>query len=329
MKPRVLITGGAGFIGSNAVRHFYTSQDFELTSVVDKLTYAANADWVKKFPVNFYTHDIADCSWQYVLEKEDVDVIINFAAESHVDNSIDDGSAVEFVKSNISGVCALLNGIRRHKKLTGKSIFFIQVSTDEVLGDLPLDSTEACTEDYPLHPNNPYSATKAAAELWIQSMYHTHGDFSYAIVRATNNYGPHQHFEKFLPTVIRSVVQDKQIPIYGDGKNIREWLWTTDFIRGIDNIITKYWEDPKAVNTEIFHFGSGLRETNLDIVRKILEEMGRTEKLIEYVTDRPGHDRKYALNFDKAKEVLGWAPQMSFDIGLLLVIRDIKERLEG
>lgn len=326
--PKILLTGAAGFIGSNALRYFYKSHEFTPACVVDRISYAANVAWVTKYPVNFYRQDIADCKWQYILEKEDVDVVINFAAESHVDNSIHASAESEFVKSNLSGVCNLLHGIRLHKKITGKSIFLLQVSTDEVLGDLPIDSDVECDESYPLHPNNPYAATKAAAELWLQSMHHTHKDFEYAIVRATNNYGPHQHFEKFLPTVIRSLAADEKVPLYGDGSNVREWLWTGDFVRGIAKVVKVHRESPESINSQIFHFGSGVRISNLEAVRSILEQMGRTERMIEFVTDRPGHDRKYALSFKKAKEVLDWEPQMSFDIGIMLVIRDVKERLK-
>jgi dTDP-glucose 4,6-dehydratase len=327
---KLIITGGAGFIGSNAVDYFVKRKGYQVNAVIDKLTYAADIKRVNKYPnIRMYTFDIADANLQFMFEKEDPDVVINFAAESHVDRSIAELNTDDFIKSNYIGVIKLVNAIRLHHLKHNKKIFLVHISTDEVLGDIPFDSDEEYDEFCPLEPNNLYSSTKAAAEQVIQAVHHTHKDFDYTILRSTNNYGPNQHFEKFIPTIINSILQNKKIPVYGKGNNIREWLWTGDFIHGIDRAITTYYEVPSDVNTEIFNFGSRYRIPNIELVKIILKEMNKSEDLIEFVEDRPGHDRKYAISHDKATGRLLWHPEMEFSIGIRRVIDDIKKKWEN
>lgn len=325
---KLIITGGAGFIGSNAVDYFVKKKGYQVSAVIDKLTYAADIKRINKYPnIRMYTFDIADANLLYLFEKEDPDVVINFAAESHVDRSIFELNTDDFIKSNYIGVIKLVNAIRVHRAKHKRDIFLVQISTDEVLGDLPFDSNKAYDENQPLHPNNLYSATKAAAEQVIHALYRTHVDFEYTILRSTNNYGPNQHFEKFIPTVIRSALENKKIPIYGKGENIREWLWTEDFIRGIDKVITTYYTNPVDVAEETFHFGGAFREKNINMAKRILNLMDKPFDMIEFVKDRPGHDRKYALAHTKANRVLDWQAEKSVDTGLKIVIDDIKKRM--
>ena len=324
----IIITGGAGFIGSNAVEHFIKNNGYKVTAVIDKITYAADIRRVEKYPnMRVYKFDVADANLGFMFEKEDPAIIIHFAAESHVDNSINAYTTHDFIKSNYSSVASLVQAIRVYRARTNKKIFLVHISTDEVLGDIPIESDDAYDEYRPLKPNNLYSATKAAAEQLIEGMHHTYDDFDYTIVRATNNYGPNQHFEKFIPTVISSVLNNKQIPLYGKGENIREWLWANDFVRGIEKVLQKYDKNSKDVCGEIFHFGSGYRITNLEVIKIILKIMGRSENMIKFVEDRLGHDRKYALNCDKAMSVLGWQPKIEFDVGIRTVITDIENRI--
>lgn len=324
----LLITGAAGFIGSNALDYFMKNKEYQATSVIDNLTYAADAKRINKYPnIRKYKLDIADASWNYLLEKEDPDVIINFAASTHVDNALLESTADEFIKSNYIGVSKIVNAIRLHKAKTEKNVLLVHISTDEVLGDIPIDSDDEYDEYRPLRPNNLYSATKAAAEQLIQAVHHTFHDFDYMILRATNNYGPNQHVEKFIPTVITSILNNKKIPIYGKGENIREWLWTGDFVNGIHAAITGHFEG--NLSGQVFHFGSGMRKTNLEVVKTILKLMNESEGLIDFVDDRPGHDRKYALNCEKARKVLEWKPKQDFEKGLMKVIKDIRKRTGG
>jgi dTDP-glucose 4,6-dehydratase len=263
--------------------------------------------------------------WHYVLEMEKPDVIINFAAETHVDNSITDAKA--FIHSNYSGVHNLLVGLRRYIAKTKHVPLLIHMSTDEVYGDLPIESIERFAEDSPLSPNNPYSATKAAADLLIEAVYRTYKDFNYIICRPSNNYGPNQHMEKFLPTVIRSILNKEKIPVYGDGKNRREWLCVTDLARAID-IIMKKWYNIEGPIHYVYNIGSSVTYSNLTVVESLLQVMGASHKLISFVADRPGHDRKYSLDCAKAHINLGWTTHVSFfDDGLRMVIKDIKSRM--
>lgn len=315
----LIVTGGAGFIGSNAVDFFFRRGNRVV--VVDKLTYAAD---VARLPpgIEVYKEDIVDLDWKGVIDRHKPQAVINFAAESHVDRSIQDTAGPVFINSNILGVYKIIQGLRAAQHRAD----FIQVSTDEVLGDFDLElETKGYCELDRLKPNNLYAATKASAELLIQSLYNTHKDFRYVIVRATNNYGPNQDLEKFIPTVVSSILRGKKVPIYGKGANIREWIWVEDFVRGIDAVLNM----PKALQLDwyqhIFHFGSGARFSNLELARKIIDVMGVGQ--VEFVSDRPGHDRQYALYCGRAKGVLKWKPQQDLRTGLLVVIEDIRKRL--
>jgi len=326
---KLLVTGGAGFIGSQMLQYYRKLE--EDVTVVDKLTYAGDAS---RIPEEFqlYRWDIADLNWQFLLEKTAPQVIINMAAESHVDNSIAGEGSTDFIQSNIVGVHKLVDGIRKYRMKTGKEILLIHVSTDEVCGDFAVDAMTSGYMPYDrLIPNNPYSGTKAAAELLIQAAHHTYRDFDYLIVRATNNYGPNQHFEKFLPTVISNALQDKPIPVYGKGDNIREWLYSWDFVRGIDMLMRTYRNGRVPIVDRIdriFHFGSHDSWSNIEVVRMILKKLGKPESLISFVDDRPGHDRMYRLNWSKTEKVVGWTPEVPFTTtGWDIVIEDIKQRI--
>lgn len=324
-KIRLVITGGAGFIGSNAVEYFYRSKDYAVRSVVDKITYAADPYRIEKLQVPLYFWDISspnEASWDSMLANHLPDVVINFAAESHVDRSIETRNYHNFFSSNYIGVGSLLTTLRTFQSRRKRKMFFLQISTDEVLGDTDFNSTEEFSEEAKLCPSNVYAATKAAAELLIKSMHRTYSDFDYSIVRATNNYGPYQHSEKFLSVVINKMLERKRIPVYGRGENIREWLWVGDFVEGLDKLIKKYYEDPGVVNKEVFHFGSGVRHTNLETI-KAIASVTRVPAEVEFVEDRPGHDRRYALNCEKAKKVLDWKPKMQFEDGLKKVVESM------
>jgi dTDP-glucose 4,6-dehydratase len=314
-----IITGGAGFIGSHAVHHFYTSGHKVI--VVDKLTYAADKNRIHP-EVLLIEKDIVDLDWAATIDEHNPKAVINFAAESHVDKSLVAGAGLQFIQSNVLGVYQIVQGIQRAKHKAD----LIHISTDEVLGDFPLDmETLGFTELERLRPNNLYAATKASAECIIQAMQHTHRDFNYVICRATNNFGPNQDLEKFIPTVISSILQGKNVPIYAQGENIREWLWVGDFIRGIDAAVNM----PNHVRIDwfntIFHFGSGIRISNLALARMIIRLMGRGQ--IEFVADRPGHDQQYALYCNRAKNILKWKLEQKLEEGLKIVIEDIKKRL--
>jgi dTDP-glucose 4,6-dehydratase len=312
----ILVTGGAGFIGSNFLEIVKKNPKYNIVGVIDKLSYAAKADRVAKLDIQLYASCIEMTKWEYLFRKHDIDAVINFAAESHVDNSIIDGCLREFIESNYMGVASLIEDIRRHKKRTSKSVYLLQVSTDEVLGDLPLDAIGGLAPSAPLHPNNPYSATKAAAEQLLEAMFHTYGDFNYTIVRATNNYGPNQHTEKFIPTIIRNALYGQSVPIYGKGENVREWLYVDDFVSGIVAVLDKYAVSSQDVTSKIFHFGSENKISNLALVETILELLGVGKDLITFVPDRLGHDRRYSLDYSATTEALGWKPSHDFVAGL-------------
>jgi dTDP-glucose 4,6-dehydratase len=310
---KILITGGAGFIGSNFVHYVLREHpDWEITNL-DKLTYAGNLENLKDIEDNpgyqFIKGDIADRAIVDSILESGFDILCNFAAESHVDRSILDASP--FIQTNIQGTQVLLEGAKKH----GVKLF-LQVSTDEVYGSL--ETTGQFSEDSTLMPNSPYSASKAAAELLCRAYYRTY-ELSVIITRCSNNYGPYQFPEKLIPLVISNALENKEIPIYGDGLNIRDWIHTEDHCRAIDTVIQV------GRTGEVYNIGADNERTNLELVRKILDIMGKPHSLIAFVTDRPGHDRRYALDTTKIAKGLGWKPSYSFEKGLLDTINWYKE----
>jgi len=302
---RVLVTGGAGFIGSNFVRRVFDHNinGIESLIVLDKLTYAgvwSNLTTVTgQTGFEFVQGDITDLKLLSSL-LDQIDAIINFAAESHVDRSI--GSAAEFVETNVAGVQVLLDAI----KASGRNIRFLQVSTDEVYGSIESGSWD---EDCPLLPNSPYSATKAGGELLARSYHRTHG-LDVVITRCSNNYGTHHFPEKLIPLFITNLLEGKKVPVYGNGKNVRDWLHVDDHCRGI------YAALMKGKSGEVYNIGGGRELTNLEITHMILEAMGADESSIEYVEDRKGHDLRYSVDWTKINRELGYEPQVKFEDGL-------------
>lgn len=286
----ILITGGAGFIGSKFVEHIYRTTNYHIT-VLDKLTYAADSDRISKHikedeeRFNLVVGDICDIT---ASDLPSLNYIVNFAAESHVDNSIQDGRP--FVRSNIEGVYNLLEIAKMQPKLRK----FVQVSTDEVYGDMEdLHGSPEATESFSLKPSSYYSATKAAAEMLVLAAHRTF-NLPYLITRCCNNFGPDQHAEKFLPTVFEAMRNNRPIPVYGDGLQIREWIHTSDHVSIMANLMHSSYE------AETYNIGSGFSYTNLEVIDMISEELGIPAN-IEYVADRLGHDRKYALDCKKLR----------------------------
>jgi len=301
---RLLVTGGAGFIGSNYVHHLLSTTDVEVVTI-DALTYAgdrSNLEEVDKSRHEFVEGDITNRSLVCEVVSE-VDAIVNFAAESHVDRSIE--GVRPFVESNIKGTQTLLDAAVKHDIKQ-----FIQVSTDEVYGEI-LEGE--FSENDRLHPRNPYAATKAGADHLALSYYETHG-LSVKITRSSNNFGPRQHHEKLIPKFIKRAAAGQILPVYGDGSNVREWTYVKDNCRAID-LVRK-----KGQIGEIYNVGSGIEYTNLDIAESIIDAVGASEDLIQFVTDRPGHDQRYALDSSKIRD-LDWEPQWNFNQGLERTIR--------
>ena len=302
---RILVTGGAGFIGSNFARRAITGSLTGISSVaiLDALTYAGvkeNLDPVTdQSGFRFIQGDISDFELVSSLFDE-VDAVINFAAESHVDRSI--GGAAEFVETNVAGVQVLLDAI----KASGRNIRFVQVSTDEVYGSIESGSWD---ENCPLLPNSPYSATKAGGELLARSYHRTHG-LDVVITRCSNNYGTHHFPEKLIPLFITNLLEGKKVPVYGNGKNVRDWLHVDDHCRGIHAALMK------GKSGEVYNIGGGRELTNLEITHMILEAMGADESSIEYVEDRKGHDLRYSVDWTKINRELGYKPQVKFEDGL-------------
>lgn len=311
---RVLVTGGAGFIGSNFVRMVAGGNFKEISSVqvLDKLTYAgviANLKDVSTIPsYDFSQGDICDPELVDDLIN-DVDAVINFAAESHVDRSI--SGAADFVRTNIVGVQVLLDAI----KASGRKIRFLQVSTDEVYGSIEEGSW---TENFPLLPNSPYSASKASGELLARSYNRTHF-MDVVITRCSNNYGTHHFPEKLIPLFITNLLEGKKVPVYGTGKNIRDWLHVDDHCRGI------YQALMNGRSGEIYNIGGGRELTNNEITSLILNAMGADETSIEYVEDRKGHDLRYSVDWTKINRELGYEPQVKFEDGLRETIQWYRE----
>jgi dTDP-glucose 4,6-dehydratase len=301
---RVLVTGGAGFIGSHFIRHILTKYpDYQVLNL-DLLTYAGNLENLRDLEADpryhFVKGDIADQTLTSALV-EQVEAIVNFAAESHVDRSILDSAA--FIHTNILGTHVLLEAAR-----TSGLKRFHHVSTDEVYGHLgPLDPP--FNEKTPYAPRSPYSASKAGADHLVNAYFHTYG-LPGTISNCSNNYGPYQFPEKLMPLFITNLLEGKKVPVYGDGLQVRDWLYVTDHCEAIDLILHQ------GTMGETYCVGGDCEKPNIEITRKILALMGRGDEMIEYVTDRAGHDRRYAINFTKIREELGWTPTTSFDEGV-------------
>lgn len=302
---KILVTGGAGFIGSNFVRYVLREHPDWAVINLDKLTYAGNLENLKDVQsnprYNFVKGDITDRELVGRLLEQGFNVVVNFAAESHVDRSILDPSP--FIETNIKGTQVLLEGARQH----GVELF-IQVSTDEVYGSL--GAKGQFSEQSPLSPNSPYAASKAAADLLCQAYYRTYGMPPVIITRCSNNYGPFQFPEKFIPLTITNVLEDTPVPVYGDGLNIRDWIHVEDHCRALHLIMEK------GKPGEIYNIGGNNEKTNLELVHRILDIMEKPRSLITFVTDRPGHDRRYALDIAKIKRELGWEQGTPFEEGL-------------
>ncbi|MEE8470816.1 MAG: dTDP-glucose 4,6-dehydratase [Dehalococcoidia bacterium] len=306
---RLLVTGCAGFIGSNFVHYILEKYpDYEMVNL-DALTYAGSLDNLEGAMDNtrhkFVRGRIEDGKLANEL-MDGVDVVINFAAESHVDRSILEPQV--FITTNVLGTQVLLDAALKHK--VG---LFYQISTDEVYGALELDSTEKFTEESPLRPNSPYSASKTSADLLVRA-YHRTYDLPVVISRSSNNYGPRQHPEKFITTVILNALRDKPVPIYGDGLYVRDWIHVVDHCRAIDTIIHK------GKIGETYNVAADSEWANIELAREILRIMGKPEDLLQSVPDRPGHDRRYATSAAKLREETGWQPEESFDSGLKATI---------
>lgn len=302
---RILVTGGCGFIGSNFIRQELATDSGLSIVNVDKLTYAGNlqnlADLAGNPRYEFVRGDICDRDLiGSLLGQGTIDAVVNFAAESHVDRSILDSSP--FVQTNIVGTQTLLDCSRQHKIAR-----YVQVSTDEVYGSLGDDGK--FTEDTPLAPNSPYSASKAAADLLVRSYVHTF-HFPAVITRCSNNYGPYQFPEKLIPLFISNLLQDREVPVYGTGQNVRDWIHVLDHCRGISQALRH------GRMGEVYNFGGDSELTNMDLTCTLLDELGKPRSLIRMVADRPGHDHRYAIDFSKAQREFGWSPQWQFRDGL-------------
>ena len=311
---RLLVTGGAGFIGSNFVPYILEKYpDYEVVNL-DALTYAGSLQNLKEVKNNrrhkFVQGRIEDGKLVDKLMKG-IDAVINFAAESHVDRSILEPQV--FISTNVLGTQVLLDAALRHK-----TKLFYQISTDEVYGALKLGTKKRFTEGSPLRPNSPYSASKTSADLLVRAYHHTYG-LPVVISRCSNNYGPKQHPEKFIPTVILNAVHERPVPIYGDGLYVRDWIHVLDHCRAIDLIMHESKPD------EVYNIGADNEWANIDLARKILKILGKPESLLTSVKDRPGHDRRYAIDSAKLRRELGWKPSVTFDKGLIETVRRYSE----
>lgn len=304
---KLLVTGGSGFIGCNFIEYMLkTYPTYEIVNV-DLLMYAGSLEnnrAVSGYPqYRFIQGDIRDRTFIFELfEKEMFDWVVNFAAESHVDRSIE--NPADFLTTNILGTQILMDACRAYQVKR-----FHQVSTDEVYGDLALDSELLFTEDFPLKASSPYSASKASADLLVLSYFRTF-QLPVTISRCSNNYGPYQFPEKLIPLMILKALKNAKLPVYGTGENIRDWLHVLDHCKAIDAILHK------GCSGEVYNIGGNQEYSNLTIVKFILDELRKPYELIEFVTDRPGHDLRYAIDSSKIQEELGWAPSYSFEIGL-------------
>lgn len=299
---KILVTGGAGFIGSNFINYILKSRDDYFIVNFDKLTYAGNLENLKDSEKNknyvFVKGDICNAELvNYVFEKYEIKYVINFAAESHVDRSIS-GSEI-FFRTNVIGTNVLLEASRRFNVEK-----FLQISTDEVYGSL--GPTGLFTEKTPISPNSPYSASKAAADMMVQAFNHTYG-LPTLITRCSNNYGPLQFPEKLIPLMIINALQNKKLPVYGDGMNVRDWIYVIDHNKAVELVFEK------GESSQVYNIGASNEMKNLDIIKLILKHLNKSEELIEFVKDRPGHDKRYAIDSTKIQNDLGWKPQFSFE----------------
>lgn len=301
---KLLVTGGAGFIGSNFIRHILRTYPDASILNFDKLTYAGNCENLTEVESNpnykFHQGDICDAELLEALLGAQVDAVVHFAAESHVDRSIAD--AREFIRTNVQGTYTLLDAGRRHHVSR-----FLHVSTDEVYGSLR--PGECADEQSLIQPNSPYAASKAASDLVVRSFWQTYR-FPAIITRSSNNYGPHQFPEKLIPLMIINALEGKMLPVYGDGLNERDWVFVEDHCRALDRVLQA------GRPGETYNIGFGEPVKNLDIVRSLLRVLEKPDSLIEFVPDRPGHDRRYALNIDKITKELGWKPTVALQDGL-------------
>jgi len=305
---KILVTGGAGFIGSNFLHYEVKKYPEDTFICLDALTYAGNYNNIKileeKENYRFIKGDITDRDFiNKLFETEKFDIIINVAAESHVDNSIKNPGV--FIQTNIAGTQVLMDAARKYG-----NIRYHQVSTDEVYGDLPLDRPDLLfTEETPIHTSSPYSSSKAGADLLVMSYYRTFG-LPVTISRCSNNYGPYQFPEKLIPVVISKALKDEPVPVYGKGENIRDWIHVHDHNVGVDLIVRK------GKIGEVYNLGGRSEKTNLELVKLILKELKKPESLITYVTDRPGHDLRYAIDSSKIEKELNWKRTYTFDKGI-------------
>lgn len=308
----IIVTGGAGFIGSNFIFYMLQNHPDYRIACIDKLTYAGNLSTLKSIMdrsnFRFEKVDICDRPSIYkIFEEEKPDIVVNFAAESHVDRSIDDPGI--FLQTNIMGTATLMDACRKYG-----IVRYHQVSTDEVYGDLPLDRPDLFfTEETPIHTSNPYSSSKASADLLVMSYYRTYG-LPVTISRCSNNYGPYHFPEKLIPLMIVNALNDKPLPVYGKGENVRDWLYVEDHCKAIDLIIHK------GRVGEVYNIGGHNEMRNIDIVKLICKELDKPESLITYVADRKGHDLRYAIDPSKIYNELGWRPDTMFEKGIKMTI---------
>lgn len=309
----IIVTGGAGFVGSNFVFHMLQGHPEYRIVCLDKLTYAGNLSTLEPVMENenfrFVKADICDRAAVYQLfEEEHPDMVVNFAAESHVDRSIENPGI--FLETNIMGTAVLMDACRKYGITR-----YHQVSTDEVYGDLPLDRPDLFfTEDTPIHTSSPYSSSKASADLLVLAYHRTYG-LPVTISRCSNNYGPYHFPEKLIPLMIINALYDKPLPVYGDGLNVRDWLYVEDHCRAIDLILHK------GTVGEVYNVGGHNEMKNIDIVKLICKTLGKPERLIQFVTDRKGHDRRYAIDPTKIHRELGWLPETKFADGIQKTIQ--------